>query len=261
MNPTRTYSFDQLADVIPAAFSTEPAPFVSNKYTFVRTADVIKTLYDEGWKAVQAIQTSSRKSDPRFEKHTVVLRRGDDEGQLPELGRLYGVLRLTNSHNHTSRLISADEIMRQVCGNGMVLSEGEFGRYAVRHDQIHEDLSTILERFKSRSNKQLQTAQEWNQLELSPEQLGVFLLQASELRFGDKSTVDKAKALNRVTRYDDQPNTLWAAFNRIQENGMRGCAKTGEMKRKVRGLTNIGAMDAWNQGLRDIAYKTQALLV
>jgi hypothetical protein len=261
MNPTKTFDFDQLAQVIPAAFATKPADFVSDKYTFVNTSEILADLYGKGWRAVSATQAHSRKGDPLTEKHTVVLRQMDDEGRLPELGELFGALRMTNSHNHTSRFIGAQELLRKVCSNGMIVSEGEFGSYSIRHDQITEDVQTIMARFQSENGKQMQTALDWNSLELSQEQTSRFVADATDLRFGKLATPDKASALDRSRRWDDSGNTLWQVYNRVQENGMQGAPKAGAMKRKVRALSNIDAMDDWNRGLRDIAYKHVALLM
>lgn len=255
-NPNRFYSLETLQKAIPAAFSTEPAPFVSDKYTFVRTADIIESFYKEGWRAVEAQQGNSRKSDPQYAKHTVLLRQMDDEAKHSQLGSLFSAIRLTNSHNHSSRISSMQELLRQVCDNGMVVSEGEFGSFNMRHDRIDEDIQTIMHRFRSQSEKQMQTAVHWNSLTLEPEQVTNFLQQAASLRFGESATEDHQNALNHIRRYDDQPNTLWALFNRVQENGMQGAPKAGQMKRKVRALSNIDSTQDWNIGLRDLAYAT-----
>ena len=255
MNPTKTFSLDQLRNLVPAAFADKPADFVSDKYTFVKTVDVLDDLYSKGWQAVTAVQARSRKSDP------LVLRNQADQGQMPELGELFAGLRMTNSHNHTSKFVGAHELLRLICGNGMTVNEGNFGKYDIRHDMITEDVRTIMQRFQSQSQKQMATALEWNNLEMTQEVLNSFLIGATNLRFGDKATLDKTTALNRYRRWGDEGNTLWKVFNRVQENGMQGGAKAGEMKRKVRALTNIDAAQAWNDGLRDIAYETKKLIL
>tara|TARA_R110000782_G_scaffold5831_3_gene20151 strand:+ start:684 stop:1472 length:789 start_codon:yes stop_codon:yes gene_type:complete len=261
MNPTHTFDFDQLKSLVPAAFATKAADFVSDKYTFVDTAEIISDLYGKGWRAVSATQARSRKSDPLTEKHTIVLRQGGVESVMPELGELFGALRYTGSHNHTSKVIASQELLRLVCGNGMSVSEGEFGKYSIRHDMITEDIRTIMARFESQNQKQMATAEEWSKLELTQEQTNSFLVAATKLRFGDKATLDKTTALNKSRRWEDNGNTLWRVFNRVQENGMQGAPKAGEMKRKVRGLTNIDTMQAWNDGLKDIAYETRQLVL
>lgn len=259
MNPKRTFDLDALTRIVPAAFANQAADFVSDKYTFVRTGDVLDDLYSRGWRAVAAYQSNSRKSDPLYQKHTVTMRLMEDDGVMPELGELFAGLKITNSHNHTSKFKTSQELLRMVCGNGMTVSEGDFGQYSIRHDMITEDIQTVMARFQSQSTKQMQTALDWSKLELTQEQANSFLIGATKLRFGELATTDKTIALNKSRRWADDGNTLWSLFNRVQENGMQGAAKHGEMKRKTRALTNIDAMDTWNSGLRDIAYETQAL--
>ena len=239
--PTDTSSFlsiDQLQSRVPAAFANNAADFVSDKYTFVRTADIIEDLYAKNWVAVAANQSHSFKSDPLVQKHSIVFRQADAHAEHPELGSLFSALRMTNSHNHTSKVTLANELLRLICGNGMIVSSGSFGSYEVRHDQITEDLREVM-------NK--------------PWHVRSFLIGASKLRFGEKSSMDKTDTLGISRREEDTGSSLWALFNRVQENGMRGGSKSGDMKRKTRSLTNIDAQEAWNRGLRDIAFETRAL--
>jgi hypothetical protein len=258
-DPSAFLSIDQLQSRVPAAFANNAADFVSDKYTFVRTADIIEDLYAKNWVAVAANQSHSFKSDPLVQKHSIVFRQADAHAEHPELGSLFSALRMTNSHNHTSKVTLANELLRLICGNGMIVSSGSFGSYEVRHDQITEDLREVMNKFESTSVEQMNTAKEWSETHLKPWHVRSFLIGASKLRFGEKSSMDKTDTLGISRREEDTGSSLWALFNRVQENGMRGGSKSGDMKRKTRSLTNIDAQEAWNRGLRDIAFETRAL--
>lgn len=247
-----TYELEELQEKIPAAFAHEPAEHVSNKYQFVRTADILQRFYDAGWVANSALQARTRKSNPLTSKHEVSLVPRDAQSQHMELGGLFAQLTLRNSHDWTSLFEGQAGLFRKVCNNGMTVHEaGESIR--VRHDRIDESVQEMIESLSAFSEKQFEQAFAMNARQLEEDELSYFLSNAALLRFGEKATEDHAKALNRKRRYDDAPNTLWAAFNRIQENGMQGTWKVGSMKRKVRALTNIDARRDWNTDLRDLA--------
>lgn len=248
----KTYELEQLQEIVPAAFANAPAEHVSENYQFVRTADIIERFYRAGWVANSAIQPKTRKSDPLTAKHQVSMIPRNADMQASNLGSLTTQLTLTNAHNWTSKFLGSVGLWRKVCDNGMtVCEEGE--SIAIRHDQIDESVQELIERLSAFSEKQFEHAYRMNARQLEEDELQFFLSNAAILRFGETATEDHAKALNRKRRYDDAPNTLWAAFNRVQENGMQGTFKVGSMKRKVRALGNIDSRNDWNVNLRDLA--------
>ena len=248
---------EQLQTLVPAAFATKPADYVSDKYQFVRTIDVVDMMRDDGWHPIQAYQQNVR-SDAKLEttKHVIVMRHGQDDGSNHvELGGLSPTFRMINSHDHSSKLLLIQELLRKVCDNGLMVHEGDSAVYNVRHDQIHEDLSTVMARYRSNASRAFETAIRWSQVQLSPEEWLEFGRKAAQIRYGDAATEGHARAIMQQRRAFDAGSDLFKAFNRAQENGMRGGVKAGQMTRRSRALTNIGASYKFNDELRAFATK------
>ena len=69
------FSLDQLREIAPSVFATEPADKVSSRYGFVPTVDVVEELSNRGLVPVFAGQTISRDENNRpFAKHLLRFR-------------------------------------------------------------------------------------------------------------------------------------------------------------------------------------------
>ena len=56
----------------PSIFADLPSPFVSEKYQFIRTSDVLETLIDLGWNTRQMTEVRARKPHTKgFQKHLI----------------------------------------------------------------------------------------------------------------------------------------------------------------------------------------------
>tara|TARA_R110000772_G_scaffold107412_3_gene209757 strand:+ start:2017 stop:2784 length:768 start_codon:yes stop_codon:yes gene_type:complete len=242
---------EQLRSIVPAAFADSPASHVSDKYIHVPTNEVLKVFEDEGWDWTSARQQNCRdEAKVRNAKHTIILR-PSVEATNNDLGGLRPQIRIINSGDWSSRLEIAFMLWRMVCSNGMHLHVA-VQAYNVRHDQISEDIHTILARFPSASSKMLDKANTYSQRKLGSLEVTAFGMAAARLRFKDP-TPDHAMALLETRRPFDAGNSLWNVMNRVQENGVRGGIKLGDMKRPIRQLTNISAERDYNNDLAILA--------
>jgi len=125
-------------------------------------------------------------------------------------------------------------------------------QFSVRHDNIHEDIQTIMAQFRFNANQMLDTANAWNEITLDRQSQNTLAMAAARIRFGDEANSDHADSLLIARRSIDAEPTLWNIFNRIQENATKGGVKVGSMKRKSRKITNIRKDISINTELFDL---------
>ena len=199
---------------------------VSNKYTQVRTIDVVDRMRDLGWMPVRARQMAVRTLNRiGFCKHEVRFQRMNDTA-LSKVGdeKLQAIM--TNSHDRSSAFIFNLGVYRLVCSNGMVVAAGMFNGIRIRHigfnpEDILNVVSNIAEGGKQvgeRINIMKQTLlNEDEQMSLAKGAVNL-LFEPEELKMME---LPPQKFL-LAHRSDDIGNDLWKTFNRVQENVMKG---------------------------------------
>lgn len=214
----------QILAAAPSVFANEPAPGASARYQFVRTADVIETMRSEGWEVVQASQSHCKEGNREYAKHLVRLVHRDYlDGRLA-VGDYVPELAVTNSHNRTSAYEMMAALKVLACLNGMMLPSAQYGRIRVLHNdpQMMQHIldGTDLVR-EVHENHALPNIDRMKKIELSPSQALEFATGATLLKWGEKRP-DHAEALLTVRRAEDDGNSLWQVFQRVQENAMKG---------------------------------------
>jgi len=244
--------FEDLRKYVPSAFATAPAPHVSEKYRFVRTADILEPLCADGWQVVHARQQKVRTPEKLDRtKHLITLRKGNTD-IAPQVGGVYPTLNLMNSNDWSSILSMSFGMFVLRCTNGLMTGT-EFESYRVRHDQINEDLENIIQRFMSASTKLADVVDLWSSVQLTSEQVSTFGSEAARIRFGDSATSDHSQAIMLPRRALDAQNNLWNVFNRAQENAIQGSVRLGSMRRPGRRINNIRREVDVNNELFDLA--------
>lgn len=246
---------------VPAIFASAPAEKVSDRYTFVPTIEVLRSLDRDGWKITEATQQRVRNlTAAETTKHMISMRHPDFGIQARELGGLTPQIRIVNSHDWSSRLQIMIGIFRLVCTNGLMQSAGEATNYNVRHDHITEDLQTVMARVNSGSQRTIAQVGAWQGIQLSQERVQMFGRIAASLRFpnaeGSQLEILGKEMVNPVRMFDTE-DTLWNVFNRAQEHGMRGGFRVS--RRRARPISNIAANVNFNQKLWEEAEKFATL--
>tara|TARA_R110000782_G_scaffold184388_2_gene274630 strand:+ start:8717 stop:9502 length:786 start_codon:yes stop_codon:yes gene_type:complete len=239
---------DQLRTIAPSIFATAPALHVSEDYQFVNTAEVIEILGKYGWIPIFAKQQKTRDVNRReLTKHTILLRHAELASTHNKLGGLLPTVRLVNSHDWACRLQVLYGLLRIICSNGMFAAGANFEAYQVKHNEVSEDLESILSRFQSAKSKMFSIAEKWAEITLTERQAFELADIAASIRFGEKATEQQALALLECRRDVDDHDTLWHTFNRIQENATKGGPKANG--RKIRAITNIATEQTVNETL------------
>ena len=246
-------TLDQVRNIAPSVFAERPADYVSPAYNFVQTSKILELMMEAGWKIIHAKQQKVRDvSKKDHTKHTILLRNPQFEG-VRTLGGLIPTIKMFNSHNWASTFGMNAGMMRLVCGNGLLVSGPEYANFNIRHDKVMEDIMIILETFRTYVEKMFERANRWNSIQVAPAMIDEFASRAAVIRFGESATKDHANALIQVQRIEDDSPTLWNIFNTVQENAIKGGNKTGDMKRRIRSVTNIDADREINTKLWELA--------
>lgn len=269
-------SLEQLA-VLRSVMQTEKAPSTSGKYKFYRTMDVVDALRDHDWYPVKAQeQRVLAKNEDRlgYQKHMIRFRQ--PETLIKAIGDVAPELILTNAHDGSTRYSIMAGFFRMVCTNGLVVSEGEFGRINIKH--IGRDAEDVIEasyrviKDVPRLTEKIET---YRQIELTPDEQGIFGASALIMKYNDNGKFPVVREDNHIKigerefsltqlislarRPEDQAPTLWNTFNRVQEKMTKGHKfehtvrhlPNGRQirKEKVPAITGINENLRVNQGL------------
>jgi Domain of unknown function (DUF932) len=219
---------EQMRDAAPSVFAEGKHVSRSERYSYIPTIDVLRGLRKEGFEPFMVAQGRSRvEGKAEFTKHMVRLRHAAQVQTRPEANEII----LINSHDGASSYQLLCGQFRYVCHNGLVVGDVvQDIRIPHRGDaqgEVIEGAFRVLEQFD--------TAQEHTeamkalQLE-APEEIA-FATAALALRFGERSVEEAgghrpapvtAEQLNEARRIEDVGHNLWATFQRVSENVMRG---------------------------------------
>ena len=258
----------ELEVVAPAAFSNSAAPHVSDRYTHVRTADIVERMLDAGFTITKATQQKTQKrtaGKEAFQKHRIDMRMPDQNGPTRALGQVFPTVSLINSGDWSSTFTMAVGLYRLICTNGMIAPFGAANEsIKVRHDRVDEDTFSAIQGAMDRAPALFQFAEDAQAHNLSDIEVERFAREAARIRFGldaeDSVDVSMTRGLLAPRRNQDYGNDLWSVFNRVQENGTRGgfqVPDTNGRLRRVRERRNIVADVTWNQGLWEL---TQSII-
>jgi len=226
-------TIDEMRARLPAIFAQDPHHSRSDRYIYVSTEHMLDELMKQEFVPVEARVSRSRDTDRQSHtKHMVRLRhRGDmvTGGERRVGGTSFEVI-LRNAHDGTSSYQFMAGLLRLICLNGAVVSDGTVSSVKVMHSgnrerqigQIIEGAHTVLDQ----GPKVIEKVCEWQQIELKRDEQIAFAESARTIRFGDADgrveTPITADMLLNARRYDDRGNDLWRTFNRVQENIIRG---------------------------------------
>src|SRR6201993_4156123 len=140
-------SDDQIRQLAPSVFASQPIESVSERYRFLPTSSILNGMRENGWAPVRAREQSVRTEARRgFQKHIVRFARVEHL-QTWEKNQVRPELVLVNSHDKSSAYQLHCGLFRLVCTNGMVVSDGTFQRISIKHSGFNPD-SVIEASFK-----------------------------------------------------------------------------------------------------------------
>jgi hypothetical protein len=111
-------SEDQMRAVAPSIFATGKHASRSERYTYIPTIDVLRSLRKEGFEPFMVAQGASRmEGKTEFTKHMIRMRHAGQVQTKPEANEII----LINSHDGASSYQMLAGMFRFVCCNGLVV--------------------------------------------------------------------------------------------------------------------------------------------
>jgi hypothetical protein len=228
----KTYSLQEAIETVPALGATKGGPNTSKKYQFVSTRNILEHVLENGWNITQA---SAQGRSP-YAQHRVTLVHDKDLSKLSEANpNQDGILRaeIFNAHNRSKRFMMALGYFRFACSNGLLVATGPADQIRTKHrfsdgrlESIMEQITQLSDRFpkvleiiEGFKSRQLTESEQRSFAEFAIK--GRYLYRQSLPKsFGD---IDKmSNLLLTPRRKEDEDNTTWEVYNRVQENIVKG---------------------------------------
>lgn len=229
---------NRLRELAPAIFAKKAAADVSERYSFVSTAEVLPALRDHGFVPVNARQrrgagiTGQHRVELFHRNHLDKMRAGKMESSPRII--------LENSHDRTRRLSAMAGYYRLVCSNGMVVASGLGASFVATHVSLDADairgmignMAKLLDESQSR-------VEAFRERKLSKIEQSMYARFAVEARYKGYADLPIEPAAVLAARRDvDKADDLWTVFNRVQENVIKGGVET-RLGRRSRGVTSF----------------------
>jgi hypothetical protein len=254
---------DQMRKDAPSIFTGTGHPDkTSAKYGHIPTVDVIRTLGALGWHPTKVGQRRVRDlNNVPFTKHLVELQ-SERFPANPTMDNSIPRILLTNVHMGTGAFNLMLGLLRLVCSNGLVAFGGIMERASVRHIGFTVDkVANAVNLIESATPKLVASVDRMQSVRLDGADALQFAAEAARLRWPDGSAPVEPVRLLQARRTEDNVPTLWHAFNRVQENVMRGGLTTyhqnpltGRFRQNsTRAVRSIDAGLDFNQALWSLA--------
>jgi len=258
--PGHFFNLDEVAARVPSIAALEAHESRSERYSQIRTLDVLRGLENEGFQIVEARQGRCRdKAKQDFTKHLIWMQHRDALGADRYVGQEFFRIGLLNSHDGTSAYRLMSGIFRLVCLNGAIVGKQTVEDVRVPHrgqitDRVIEGVYSVV------SNAELiaESIGDMKALTLNNDAQELLANAAAQLRWEDPEAMPiQPKQLLTPRRWEDRDSDLWTAFNRVQENvirgGLRGRRSESGRRMGMRGVTSIDQDIKINRDLWDIA--------
>jgi hypothetical protein len=204
----------------PAAVSaTNKRDTLSDAYSFIPTTEVIDVLASKGWHPVAAHAVKPRQAENALTvKHSIDFEH-DTLSDIGESERFR--VKVLNSHNGLSSFQFFTGVFRTLCANGLIAGLA-VPQFKVRHVGFtHDKVLVALEGTLQNTETVVQTIVRMKNAHIGGDQLRAI---AGTVRETLETNYD-FNTLFRARRYQDATTDVWATFNRVQENIIKGGAQ------------------------------------
>jgi hypothetical protein len=260
-------SEDQMRRTAPSIFAQGKHASRSERYSYIPTIDVLRGLQKEGFEPFMVAQGLSRiEGKTEYTKHLIRMRHA---GQVQARAEANEII-LINSHDGASSYQMLCGMFRFVCCNGLVIGD-VVEDIRIPHKghiqgEVIEGAFRVLDEFEAVNEH----TEAMKALRLEPHEEIAFATAALALRFGERAVEEgghrptpvTAEQLNEARRIDDIGHNLWATFQRVQENVMRGGqpARSAQGRRmQTRAVTAIDRGVSLNRALWMLAEEMRTI--
>ena len=219
-----TITLSELKMVMPQAFVTAPSSRVSNKYSFIPTSVILEDLDKLGWKIREVVNPKYKSTANQSHGKHMVRLFNENIHITSGADKNFVEIALYNSSNGLSKFKMEVGIFRFVCENGMVVKSEDFGSINVRHSGYSfESLKASIDEMIVKLPELAGKINQFSAKELTTSEIQGLAKAAYDLRGGGRTpNAEELAEILKVRRPEDEGNSLWVVFNRIQESVVRG---------------------------------------
>jgi len=240
-------SADQIREAAPQVYTQEPYDKTSKKYTFIPTYQIIDDMKTLGWEVCDAkAMKSSDEVQTKYGKHLIKFFNPSIFIQDANGGvEAYPQIVIMNNHRGWGKFKFEIGVFRLVCSNGLVVKDKDMGSFVMRHlGYSFDELKKLVNDAVAALPQVTQKINVLSEKVMSAKEQTEFAKQALQTRMGEERecTDDEVRQILQSTRKEDDGNTLWKVFNRVQEHLVGGGFETTTANggaRKVRKITNM----------------------
>lgn len=246
----KALSREEITSKAPAAYTTQPHPKVSDKYSFLPTHQLIDDMEKLGWLVSDAKMAITKdKVQKKYGKHIVQFFNPnifikDSEGNV----EAYPQVVVVNNHRGYGKLRFELGVFRMVCSNGLIVKDKDMGSFVLRHiGYSFEELRELVNKAVDALPSVVSKINSFTERIMTREEQKDFARKALAIRFDEEKieqvTDEQLRLMLEPQRTEDQGDDLYKVFNRIQEAVIRGGfnipGKTSKGTKKVRKINNM----------------------
>jgi hypothetical protein len=231
-----TLTLNEAIEAVPSIGSTRAAEKTSGTYQFVSTRNILEQVQDFGWR-ITGVSAQNRSP---YAQHRVTLVHEKDLAAAQESNQNQdGILRIEmfNSHNLTKRFMMALGYFRFACSNGLLVATGPAEMIRTKHrfsDQRMEAIMAQIQSVSERFPRVLNTINDFKSRQLTEDEQNSFAEFAIKGRYLYRQALPKSftnidamsKLILNPRRVEDEGDSVWQVYNRVQENIVRGIEGT-----------------------------------
>lgn len=221
-------SIEEAVKLVPAIGAQRPIDSASDKYEFVSTKKILEHVETMGWR----ITNATSQGNGAFSQHRVTLVH-DNYINCLCTNETIPRIELFNSHNKTKRLTFAIGLLRQICSNGLIVATGPAESIRSKHQIYSKSEISISEYVCNAVNRfpvVLNTIESFKQRKLTKSEQKTFAEYAIKGRYNYRPQIPKlytdldysANKILQTRRKEDEGDSLWVVYNRVQENLIKG---------------------------------------
>ena len=248
-------AFSDIAKIAPAIFAEKPSQNVSPQFVHIRTADVVRALYDAGFAASRVQQKKARTVEAMATtRHLLCFRKAESFTELKVDSYIPEVVIVT-AHDGTTAYRLLGGMYRVICANGLIVGSTVYGiNVAHKGDVARGVVEASLKIVDSMAEMEDVVARMRSHA-LAYERAMGFAEHAMDIRYGDERPF-QASELLVTRRLEDKGHDLWTTYNVVQENlmkgGQEGLTATGR-RSTSRAINRVTKDVIYNQKLWDLA--------
>lgn len=210
----------------PVLYQTDPHEDASEKYSVIRTIDVIKELRDKYNWYPTSVQVAFTDDEKRKDKtvHCIRLKRFEDLISPKENAI---ELLIFNSLDRTKIFSISIGVYRYVCENSLVCGD-TYEKFTLKHiGNLTENLAKIIQRIGEYQPRLEDRIKEFSLLILNEKEMDIFAKLSAPLRFESHLDIDYKKLLIPRIEADKKDTSLYTVMNIIQNNLLKPDSITG----------------------------------